>query len=268
MSVKSQKELLLEKLIYELIPSSLQRITKKILNDKEVGALQEYANNVSIRRLGFNDHGPVHMRQVVLNALRMATLLKKAHISLNMEEEHIGNFEDSLLVLVASGMLHDIGMTITRDSHEHYGAWMGAPILTRLLHSHFEDDIAKATIVRSMMQECIIGHMGTVRIHSLEAGIILIADGCDMEKGRARIPMLLNSPSRPGDIHKYSSSAVERVNIREGKRKPIHIDIEMSESVGFFQVEEVLYPKIDMSPLKRYVELSAHIRQKDTRFYL
>lgn len=54
--------------------------------------MQEYANNVSIRRLGFNDHGPVHMRQVMNNAIKMLNILHEAGIktSLKMKKsEHL-----------------------------------------------------------------------------------------------------------------------------------------------------------------------------------
>jgi len=91
---------------------------------------------------------------------------------------------------------------------------------------------------------------------------------CDMEKGRARIPMLLNTEARPGDIHKYSSTAVERIRIEPGTEKPIRIEIEMSESVGFFQVEEVLFPKLNMSAAKRYIELYAGITGAEQKRYL
>ena len=37
------------------------------------------------------------------------------------------------------------------------------------------------------MQEGIIGHMGHEKIHSIEAGTVLVADGTDMTKGRARM---------------------------------------------------------------------------------
>ena len=50
------------------------------VEDEELQELQDYANNVSIKRLGYNDHGPVHMRQVVGNAIKMLNLLQDAGI--------------------------------------------------------------------------------------------------------------------------------------------------------------------------------------------
>jgi hypothetical protein len=80
--------------------------------------------------------------------------------------------------------------------------------------------------------EGILGHMASKKIHSVEAGLILIADGCDMEKGRARIPLILNTEAKVGDIHKYSSKAIERVTIGKGESHPIKIEVEMSSDVG------------------------------------
>ena len=105
-------------------------------------------------------------------------------------------------------------------------------------------------------------------ITSLEAGIILVADGCDMEKGRSRIPMLINQESRVGDIHKYSSSSVESVTISKGTEKPIKISVEMTASVGFFQVEEILIGKIMASTIKEFIELYANVIGRDTKRYL
>lgn len=267
-NAKSPKEAALDRRILELVPPALREVTRAMLEDGEIKALQDYANVVSIRRLGFNDHGPVHMRKVVKNALKFANLLHAAAIPMSLESEEIGTFEDSVFALVAAGLLHDIGMCVTRQDHERYGAELARPIVDRYLEQYVPADIHRQVILRSLVMECILGHMAMIRIHSLEAGLILIADGCDMEKGRARIPMLLNTEARVGDIHKYSSSAVERITIGPGSVKPISIEIEMSQSVGFFQVEEVLFPKLSVSPARSYIELSAGVIGEEPRRYL
>jgi metal-dependent HD superfamily phosphatase/phosphodiesterase len=132
----------------------------------------------------------------------------------------------------------------------------------------YEKEIEKRLILRSLIIEAIVGHMGTQRIHSLEAGILLIADGSDLEQGRARIPMLITRESRVGDIHKYSSSAVEKVEIGKGEKRPVRITVRMRESVGFFQVEEILHRKIDASPVKPFVELYAGVTGERMKRYL
>lgn len=265
---KSPKEVALDRRLLELVPAELVDIADRMLHDEEIKALQDYANVVSIKRLGYNDHGPVHMRKVVKNALKFANLLQEADIPMNLEREEIAGFEDSVFALFVAGLLHDVGMSVTRQDHENYSAELARPIIDRYLAERYPGDVPMVTVMRSLITECIVGHMAMIRVHSLEAGLILVADGCDMEKGRARIPLLLNTEARVGDIHKYSSSAVDRITIGRGVDRPIHIEIEMSQSVGFFQVEEVLFPKLNMSPAKPYIELTAGVLDEEPRRYL
>ena len=71
------------------------------------------------------------------------------------------------------------------------GAMLAVTIIDRLLNNLYGENKKKKVILRSIITEGIIGHMGFQKIHSLEAGTILVADGCDMEQGRARIPMMI-----------------------------------------------------------------------------
>jgi hypothetical protein len=41
----------------------------------------------------------------------------------------------------------------------------------------------------------------------------------------------------------------------------------MNQSVGFFQVEEVLYPKLNMSPAKEFIELYAGVEGHEPKRY-
>jgi metal-dependent HD superfamily phosphatase/phosphodiesterase len=208
------------------------------------------------------------MRTVVLNALTLASLLHNAGVSLSLEKEEIGSYEDSLAGIFLSGILHDIGMGITRMNHENIAIPLALPILERFLKIHYPNDIRKQVMLRALAVECITGHMGLVKVNSLEAGIILIADGTDMEKGRARIPMMLAHDAKVGDIHQYSSAAIEDLEITQGTEKPVKISIKMHSDVGFFQVEEVLFPKMNMSPIKPYVELYAFVIGGPVKKYL
>lgn len=268
--MKSIKELSTETKILDRlknIPICLEMV-KYLFADEELQEMQEYANNVSIRRLGFNDHGPVHMRQVVGNAIKMLNILHEAGIRTSLEIEEIGTFEDSMCAVILAGLMHDLGMAIGRQGHEEMSVLLAQPIIDRTLMHVFPDNLHRRVIIKSVATEAIIGHMSSRKIHSIEAGILLIADGCDMTKGRARIPMAINTTPKVGDIHKYSANAINRIGIHRGERKPIKIDIEMSGDVGFFQIEEVLLTKIDSSPSKEYVELYAGVAGQERKCYL
>lgn len=266
--MKSPKEISLDSKIMSLLKGRAAHMAELMFSDPEIHHMQEYANIVSIKRLNFNDHGPVHMRKVAKNAMVMANLLNEAGIQFNLEKEDIGTFEDSQLVMFIAAMLHDIGMTVGRQNHEYFGVQLSLPIIERLLKEVYPDDTAKRVILRSLIVEGIAGHMATQKIHSLEAGVILIADGCDMEKGRARIPMMISTEAKVGDIHQYSASSIENVKISKGDTKPLRIMVEMTASVGFFQVEEVLFHKIESSTVKPYIELFAGVTGREIKQYL
>jgi metal-dependent HD superfamily phosphatase/phosphodiesterase len=242
---------------------------KTLLADEEIQSLQEYANTVSIKRLGFNDHGPVHMRTVTYNAVLMLDILNKANIIPSLVKDGCGEFEDSLLAIVLAGMLHDIGMCLGRHNHENHSMAMAQRIIDNFLEKLYGSDWHKRAMIRSVALEGIAGHMGTLIITSLEAGIIQVADGCDMTKGRARIPMsMINNHPRIGNIHQYSADSIEELSIQAGNEKPIRIDIHMSNESGLFQIEENLLHKIANSTATQYLELYAKVRDHSPMRYL
>lgn len=267
---KSPKELSLErKLLGDLVEHTPPwQLAKLLIEDEEVQMMQDYGNTVSIVRLGYNDHGPVHMRQVARNAVKMMHLLKDGGIKGSLEHDRVGSFEDSLSAVVLASFLHDLGMAIGRQDHELLSTTLAAPIITRMLEVVYPRDTRKQVVIRSLALEGIVGHMANRRIHSIEAGVILLADGCDMEKGRARIPMSLNTEPKVGDIHKYSANSIEKVSILKGVQRPIRIEVSMSAEVGFFQIEEVLLPKVNSSPVKVHIELFAGVGESDMKQYV
>jgi metal-dependent HD superfamily phosphatase/phosphodiesterase len=271
--MRSPKELALDSRLTEAVAAfqlsgkALEGI-RLLLCDEEIQAAQEYANTVSIMRLGYNDHGPVHMRTVAINALAMMGLLQRAGIKTSLEKEECGDFEDSLMSVILAAMLHDLGMGIGRQDHELHSAYLALPLLDRILAQVYGNNLRKRVMIRALALEGISGHMGNRTVHSLEAGLVQVADGCDMTKGRARIPIALNQTPRAGHIHQYSANSIEEVRIGAGQEKPIHIDVLMSSEVGLFQVEEVLLGKIAASTAKPFIELFAQVREETPKRYL
>ena len=92
---------------------------------------------------------------------------------------HSGSFTDSVVAVMIAAFLHDVGMTIGRKDHELYSGIISCQIITDILQKIIPEDTMRRTIIRSMAMEGILGHMATHPIHSIEAGLILIADGCD-----------------------------------------------------------------------------------------
>jgi metal-dependent HD superfamily phosphatase/phosphodiesterase len=271
--MRSPKELALDNKLTETINSlrlsgKALAAAKLLLSDEEIQAAQEYANTVSIVRLGFNDHGPVHMRTVALNAVIMLGLLKNRGIKTSLEKDECGDFEDSVCASVFAAMLHDLGMGLGRQDHEFHSCYMAFPIIERILVQVYKGEIRKRVMIRDLALEGIAGHMGGRSVSSLEAGVVQVADGCDMTKGRARIPIALNQSPRPGHIHQYSANSIEEVRITAGNEQPVRIDVLMSSEVGLFQVEEVLLGKISSSTAKPYIELYAQVQNEAAKRYL
>lgn len=274
---KSIKEESLERKITQLLTEMVANfsldslpldIVQTIFADAEIKAVHDYANTVSITRLGLNDHGPVHMKTVCYNALKMVKIMHESGVQTSLEQESAGTFSDSVSAVCIAALLHDAGMTIARKGHELYSGIISYHIIKEILAKTSPDDVRRRTIIQSLAMEGILGHMATNPIHSIEAGLILIADGCDMTKGRARIP--LERPTKPteGDIHKYSANSIEKVKIHHGTEQPIKIEVHMKSEVGFFQVEEVLIPKIQSSPAKHLIELYAGVEGEDMKRYI
>ncbi len=277
---KSPKEITIEckilKIVEELVALSTSAdrlpllLFQTLINNQEVECIQNYANDVSIVRIGLNDHGPVHMKKVCYNALKMLKILHEAGIKTSLESEGAGSFADSISAVMLASFLHDSGMTVGRKDHELYSGIISYSLISDLLLEVLpgNENVKRRTIIRSMALEGILGHMGTHPIHSLEAGIILVADGCDMTKGRARITLEIPSKPAEGDIHKYSANSIEKVKILKGTEKPIKIEIHMKAEVGFFQVEGVLIPKVKASTVNHLIELEAGVDGEEMKKYL
>ena len=80
-------------------------------------------------------------------------------------------------------------------------------------------------------------------------------DALDMAKGRSRIPFQRGSVT----IHSLSAAAIESVDIKPGESRPVLIEIQMNNSSGIYQVDQLLKAKLRGSGLEQYVEVVARI---------
>jgi len=156
--MKSPLELNLEKELSGLLTGKANEVANLVFNDEEIHCYQELANTVSIKRLGFNDHGPVHMRKVTLNAMRMFNILMDAKIQPNLVKEEIGNEEDSRIAVLLAAFLHDIGMSIGRQSHEISSFILANNILERILKTAFPGQLTRQIAVKTTALESVIAN--------------------------------------------------------------------------------------------------------------
>lgn len=247
-----------KELLKKLGTKKLKELYQFLKSDIEIKSLLKQANVVTISRLGYNNHGPVHARIVALNSLKLLDFIS---VKPNIIKERLGKIEDVKAILLISAYIHDIGCTISRDEHDLLGTILAQPIARRILKHFYKDEIKVSNFLPFIL-EAIFCHWGRYHPTSIEAGLISIADACDMTKGRARIPFMIGER----DIHEYSAMAIESVRILKGKKKPIQIKVDMSSSAGVFQVEELLLKKIMNSGLDEYIEIISNIQEKGKRY--
>lgn len=240
--------------------SRLTRMLEFLRKDREVELLLEIANTVTMHRMRYNDHGYVHGSIVAYNAMKAIKIYNDAGVIPSLiTEEKKARIEDSLEVMLMAGFIHDIGNSINRDQHELHGLILVKPIVDRFYRDNDPKNDKICERKKSLILEAVRCHMGTLTPSSLEARILPIADACDMEQGRARIPY----ESGKKDIHSLSALAIKMVRLREGNKKPLRIYVEMDSSAGIFQIEELLIKKIKAARMENFVEISANILSRN-----
>ncbi|EHP83655.1 metal dependent phosphohydrolase [Methanotorris formicicus Mc-S-70] len=60
-------------------------------------------------------------------------------------------------------------------------------------------------------------------------------------------------------LYHYIRICLRKSYIKEGTKKPIHIEITLSNEAGIFQIQEVLGKKIKWSGIKDYVSVYAKV---------
>ena len=220
--------------------------------DGEVQSYLRMANVMAVKRLIYNDHGPVHAKIVAGSALEIFRLVTEA-VEPSCVANGVGDYENAKIIVLCGAYLHDIGNAIHRDSHEQNGLMLAAPILERVLGRVYPYDMELVYRLKSEALHTIYASDDKVPCLSVEAGVVTVADGTDLAEGRSREPY----KGGKNDIHSVSALAIKRVNIGKGEQKPVKILVEMANPAGIFQIQEVLGKKLESSGLKDLVEVSA-----------
>jgi hypothetical protein len=144
-------------------------------------------------------------------------------------------------------------MSIHRTDHEAYSLFLAADKLGELLHAIYEEP--ERSVIAAEALHAIIGHRRRGEPLSIEAGVVRVADALDMAEGRSRVPF----SSRRPNIHSLSAAAIERVKIEPGEDKAVRVEIDMNNSAGIFQVDELLATKLRGSGVEEQIEVVARI---------
>lgn len=231
----------------------LEKVVKQINDNVEVYTLWKVVNTNALKRIGFSDHGPVHFQIVSNVALRFARILTKNKIEMSVVRDFGLTNDHAEVVIFLASILHDVGMSVARDGHEEFSLFIVNNLLREILNFM---SIEERTIVISETLHAIISHRDDGKPVTIEAGIVRIADALDMTKGRSRIPVEQGVIG----IHAISAAAINKVDINEGGKVPVQISIEMNNSSGVFQIDDLLKSKIKGSGLEKYIEVKAYIK--------
>lgn len=231
----------------------LAEIVERVNESDELYALWIATNVNAVERLAMSDHGPVHVQIVANSALRLLRLLVDAGVVPSVVADYDLEQADAEVVVCLAALLHDVGMSIHRDGHEGYSLFIARPILRDLLSLAYEGPTIEILIAE--VEHAIIAHRSGGRPLTVEAGVLRIADALDMAQGRSRIPFRAGSVS----IHAVSAAAVEGVHIERGEEVPVTIRVDMTNSAGVFQVDQLLREKLRGSGLEEHIEVEAHI---------
>jgi metal-dependent HD superfamily phosphatase/phosphodiesterase len=238
---------------------ALEALLAAVNDDPQVKAWWHVSAVNATRRLGMSDHSWVHI-QIVLNiALRLARLLFRHGVVPSVTADYGLGDRDAEVVIAAACLLHCVGMSIHREDHERYSLFLTADKLGELLSGAYEEP--ERTIIVAESLHAIIGHRRRGAPFTIEAGIVRVADALDMARGRSRVPF----ESGHQNIHSLSAYAIDEVRISAGEDRAVRVEIDMSNSAGIFQVDELLATKLRGSGLEQHIEVVARIDAEHER---
>ena len=233
-------------------PDERLNATLEILDDDpEVQAYLEAQNVNPVNRMQYNDHGAKHVRIVRNRALHLYELLAAGGVAFNGAADQGLEEADEPVIVGLAATLHDIGHVVHRHDHPYYSIPLAADLLDRILPELY--DTAEAVRVKGEVLHAILCHHTAETPLTNEAGVVRVADGLDMERGRSRSPY---ESGRRG-INTVSSQAIESVTLEPGEDVPVHVEIAMRNAAGVYQVDELLRAKLKGSRLEEYVRIVA-----------
>ncbi|MFH0875534.1 MAG: HD domain-containing protein [archaeon] len=237
----------------------LKKVLDRINKNVRLNTLWECSNTTTVRRMGYSDHGPVHVTIVANIALKLLRNLLDAKVVPNIVKDYSMKNEDAEIIVVLGSVLHDIGNSIHRHEHEMGSVILANPLIFELINGLYNEK--EKTIIASEVLNTIICHDKEVETLTIESGVVKLADALDMKEGRARIPFNLGKQ----DIYAVSAMAIDDVIISSTKEKPIAIEIVMNNSAGIFQVDYLLKNKLKNSLIEKYVSVTAEVKNKSEK---
>lgn len=232
----------------------LEKLIGLIKKHKQAVQLWESCNVMAIQRMRISDHGPVHVSLVANMAVKILRNLISAGVVPSIVKDYNMTNEDAEVVVLLGALFHDIGNSVHRDLHDNVGMVIAYPIMEELLSKTYKDKAQRQFILCEILH-AMLAHDTATACYTIEGGCVRIADGLDIKMGRASAGFILGT----NDIHAISSMAVTGVVIGYTAEKPIAIEVEMENSAGIFQLDNLLKKKIVGSGLEKYITVKARV---------
>jgi metal-dependent HD superfamily phosphatase/phosphodiesterase len=237
----------------------LEQVLQRVNADDELRTWWHIGNLNAVTRMGMNDHSWVHMQIVCNIGLKLLRLLARAGVRPAMVTDYGLTQKDAEVVVLLGCLLHDVGMSVHRIGHEEFSLFLADRKAHELLDGLYDE--VTTTVVVSEALQSIITHRSDGMPLTVEAGVVRVGDSLDMTHGRSRIPFEQGSLS----IHALSAAAVDRVRLKPGQDRAIAVQIEMNNSSGVFQVDELLRKKLKGSGLEQHVEIEVSVHENEKR---
>ena len=229
----------------------VNEILDVVEHDEEITTYLDAQNVNPVDRMQYNDHGTKHVGIVRHSALCLYELLKRGGVEFNGARQQGLDEADEPVIVALAATLHDIGHVVHRESHPYYSIPLAADLLDRLLPEFY--DTADAVRMKGEILHAILCHRTEEHPLTLEAGVVRVADGLDMERGRSRVPYEQGGRG----INTVSSQSIERVRLLEGEQKPVLVEIAMTSAAGVYQVDDLLGSKVEASGLEDHLRVVA-----------
>ena len=231
----------------------LRTLLERVNADRRLKGWWHVANVNATVRMEINDHSWVHIQIVTNIALKLLRQLTKHHVEPSVVRDFDMTNDDAEVVVVLGALLHDVGMSIHREGHEEFSLFLVEPEIRKLLEGIYDEP--ELTVITSEVLQAIISHRSGGEPFSLEAGVVRVADALDMAQGRSRIPFEKGRVS----MHALSAAAIDEVRIEAGEERAVRIEIQLNNSAGIFQVDDLLATKIRGTPLEGRLEVIARV---------
>jgi len=160
----------------------LEKIVGLVNKDVKLQTFWKCSNVMAIDRMGYTDHGPIHVKIVANSALKLLRILVSKGVVPSVVKDYNLSVEDAEVIVVLASIFHDLGMAMGREGHEEHSLLLAFSFLQRYLHSIYTEE--KSAMILSEVLQAMLAHQPEQQVLTIEAGIVRIADSLDMEQGR------------------------------------------------------------------------------------